>query len=153
MGVLFWRALDLFKNGIPPTKARAKLVSSLIIAFLLGLIGCTMLSSDFCPPWMKTHKVTEMDGPAFWVKVMRGNSTITTNVAPTIREKKLSATIDGLKNAVWHYLAEKEQTTVKVSSMKVFQSDGVTEIPKASAPLVPNSEETAYHVVVAEIKI
>ena len=158
---VFWKALDLIKIGIPPTKFRAQLVLSLVLMFVLGLVVCTLMSPDFCPPLMKTYQPpppppppnVTMDGPAFWVKFMRGNATIaTTNIAPTIREKRLSPTIDGLKDAVWHYLAEKEQTTVKVSSMSVFQSDGTTsaESDKDDPPLLKNDKSTAYVVHVGE---
>ena len=81
----------------------------------------------------------------------RTPATVTTTEDPTQPSKAVIANIDGLKDEVQKKRKDAGQTLDPLM-MKVYAHDAATgawvDVPKASASLTSNTEETAYHVVV-----
>ena len=67
LALFFWKAIELFRSGIPPTRSRTRLSLSLALAFLTGMLLCTMLSADVCPALMKPYQKAS---PVFWVQLI-----------------------------------------------------------------------------------
>ena len=129
---------------------------------LPSFIKCAVQGMSKEEEAFSTDRVASMINPAkrprddaqYWVKVMRGDvAIVTTNVAPTIREKGLSATIDGLKDAVKAKLP-KLLADYDAPMFKVLQtsSDGTTSVEsdKYDPPLLNNDKSSPYIVRVGE---
>ena len=90
------------------------------------------------------------EGPAtFWARLLCAEEEATKpSKAVAFQVTPVILNIDGLKKAV----KAEMQLTMPAPLLKVYAHDAVTggwvEVTKASTPLAPNTEETAYHVVV-----
>ena len=83
-----------------------------------------------------------------WVRIVPKDDAMKASKATAFQVTPIIANMDGLKKAVM----ETAKLTIPHFMLKVYAHDAATggwvEVPKASASLEPNTEETAYHVVV-----
>ena len=86
-----------------------------------------------------------------WVRIVHKDDPTKASKATAFQVTPVIPNIDGLKKAV---KAEVPEKLVGIASidLKVYAHDAAAgawvDVPKASAPLTSNTEETAYHVVV-----
>ena len=89
--------------------------------------------------------------PLFWVKIVPADDPTQHSKAVAFQVTPVIANIDGLKDAVKAKVPEKLVGIASID-LKVYAHDAAAgawvDVPKASAPLTSNTEETAYHVVV-----
>ena len=120
------------------------LTSLFALAFSSGVIESNLL--------VAATPVPTQPAPSFWAQLINISEDATLpSKAVAFRVTPAIPDMDGLKKAV---KAEMPNALKDVDAvmLKVYAHDATTgkwvEVPKASASLEPNTEETAYHVLV-----
>ena len=143
---------SMLKLEKPPQLSwRAVLFLAIGTAFGAGVTFCAAHVKSPCPiyfgPAPQSTGPTPVPPPSFWVQLSTASDPTQLSKAVAFQVTPSILNIDGLKKAVKAEAVELRDVSSFKLKVYAHATGAWVEVPKASAPLTPNTEETAYHVV------